>query len=210
MGLDCNSLYNLSYIPKINDISLLLLAEYYEMYLIPYTYIISCEINDEPTTIHLKFEESNFCHLLGIESTVVNHVNRRDIDNFKGLKGWNNIKNNQLTISKIKQLNKKGFNNNKTRYVCFFLLPLVLDNPIMVDFDSNKVQPKTNIDCNLLLFNDYHNKKIHLGISYNNSQTYFIPKTFLVETLSSNNDGKKFINGQDKVVIKKIEKKQSK
>ena len=45
MPLDCSSLYELSHVPKINDISLLLLTEYYEKYLMPYEYHIKCNVS---------------------------------------------------------------------------------------------------------------------------------------------------------------------
>ena len=55
--------------PKINDISLDCLSQYYQNYLYPfiYEYNISAD-SREKKTLKLSFEKKNFCHLLGIES----------------------------------------------------------------------------------------------------------------------------------------------
>lgn len=68
MGLSCEQLIESKSKSKISDISLLLLSDYYEKYLIPfiYTYKITTK-NDNVRYIKLRFDSFRFCHLLGIE-----------------------------------------------------------------------------------------------------------------------------------------------
>lgn len=60
--------------PRINDISLKILSEYYQMFLAPFIYNYHIVSKTEEKDIKLNFELENFCHLLGIESTVKNSV----------------------------------------------------------------------------------------------------------------------------------------
>ena len=66
---NCESLYNLTLKPKINDISLKLLSEYYKKYLLPYQFRY---VFNDGKTITLEFKEEYFCHLIGTESIVKN------------------------------------------------------------------------------------------------------------------------------------------
>ena len=80
----------LSIKPRINDISLKVLSEYYEMFLYPFIYHYHRKSIDEEKDIELRFEKENFCHLLGIESIVKYSVPMRNLHNYKGENGWDN------------------------------------------------------------------------------------------------------------------------
>ena len=103
-------LNSLIYKPKINDISLFLLKEYYEIFLHPFIYHYYIKSSNIEKNIELRFEKENFCHLLGIESIAKNAIANRLLHNYRGLNGWNNIENGMISIKHLKLLNNKKFN----------------------------------------------------------------------------------------------------
>lgn len=54
--------------PKINDISIEVLREFYEIFLYPFIYTYTITQNDESKKIAVRFNTKNFCHLLGVET----------------------------------------------------------------------------------------------------------------------------------------------
>jgi|SRR5690625_644712 len=180
--------------PRINTISLELLCEYYETYLNPhiYKYEIKNESEEESEgrTIELMFDKENFCHLIGIESIVRRNVKK--VDEYKGLKGWENAKQSVCTFNELKRLNKRGFNDNKSRFVFFYLIPKLVESPKGVLFNPSKVATNTRIDCEILFHDEHQNANIHIGIKFDEELGYYIPKTFLIKK----NKGIKYIENQ--------------
>jgi hypothetical protein len=194
--------------PKINIITLDLLREYYEIYLNPYIYkyeiinTVEGEINE--TTIELRFDKDNFCHLLGIESTLRYSVSYMELQKYKGQLGWDNIKNGAFDFKFLKTKNKRGFTDNKSRYVFFYLIPKLAEAPKGVLYDPSKVMGKSNVDCELLFFDEFERAYVHIGIKKDEVLGYYIPKTFLIEKITENNDGLKYIADQQKITVKKV------
>ncbi|MBK5201902.1 MAG: hypothetical protein JJE21_10315 [Spirochaetaceae bacterium] len=205
MILNCEQLYMVTQNPRINDISLELLREYYELYLNPYIYKYKIINNKKDkkvvTNIELRFDKNNFCHLLGIENTLRHSVNKEDLFTYVGQAGWDNIKNEILDFKFIKGKNKLGFNNNKSRYVFFYLIPKLVDHPKGILYDASKVMGLTLVDCELLFYDEYQNAYIHIGIKEDKDLGYYIPKTFLIEKITEHSDGRKYINKQDKIIV---------
>ncbi|MEW4412678.1 hypothetical protein [Clostridium sp. AN503] len=80
--------------PKINDISLHLLCEYYEAFLNPFIYQYEIEFaNHTKKKLKLKFELENFCHLLGLESVAKNSVKSAERFQYKGKTGCSHCRN---------------------------------------------------------------------------------------------------------------------
>lgn len=192
--------------PKINDITLEVLREYYEMFLCPfiYTYIITGK--GEPGKIALRFYPRNFCHLLGIESIARGAVKFCELHNYRGEDGWNNIKSGVLDIKHLKQLNKKQFQNVKAKYVYFFLIPSLLESPLAVNYDKSKVKPPTNIDCEILFYSTYDNAVIHLGLQKELRANYYVPRTFFVEKLGKAENKDIYIDNQERIAVTKAER----
>ena len=182
-------LRNLSIKPKINDISLKILSEYYEMYLYPYIFIYHIKTTDEDKDIKLRFNLDKFCHLLGLESIVKYSIPINKLHNYKGQTGWNNVVNLSIDIQHLKNINKRKFMNVKAKYVYFYLIPKLIENPIAVNYDILNVEPKTNIDCEILFYSNVENDNaiIHLGLE-KDSDEYYFPKTFFVEKVSKKED----------------------
>lgn len=49
--------------PKINDISLVVLQKYYQMFLMPFIYTYYVAVGDEVREFRLRFDSNKFCHL---------------------------------------------------------------------------------------------------------------------------------------------------
>jgi len=77
--------------PRINDITLKVLADYYKMFLIPFIYNYTLEDNGILKNVNLRFNSENFCHLLGIEAIAKDSVPYKKRSEYKGKNGWNNV-----------------------------------------------------------------------------------------------------------------------
>ena len=69
--------------PKINDIDLDVLQDYYRKFLNPFIYQYDITENEKQSSIQLRFDEANFCHLLGIESIVKYSVPKKKTMSFR-------------------------------------------------------------------------------------------------------------------------------
>ena len=114
-------------------------------------------------------------------------VSSSNLRDYKGLRGWENIKNGSLDIATLKKINKKQFMNVKAKYVYFYLIPNLLTNPLAVNYDKSKVIPYTSIESELIFYSQVENDTaiIHLGVECKTGASYRIPRTFFVEKVSS-------------------------
>lgn len=208
MKLTCKQLYNSTQNPRINMISLDLLREYYETYLNPYIYkyeFVDCSNGrTQSKNIELRFNQENFCHLFGLESIVRKNV--RNIHSYKGQLGWNNIKNGLIDFKDLKIKNKRGFLDNKTRFVFFYFLPKLLEFPKAVFFDPTKLISLTKIDCEILFYDQYQEAIVHIGIKKDLELGCYFPQTFLVKKITEENDGLKFLKDQQNFNVSKVSK----
>ena len=69
----------------------------------------------------------------------------------------------------------------KAKYVHFYLIPSLLETPLAVNYDKNKVMPPTNIDYELLFYSIYDNAVIHLGLEKEDNENFYFSRTFFVE-----------------------------
>ena len=185
--------------PKINDISLNILSEFYEMFLYPFIYTYTITQSTESKKIAVRFNTKNFCHLLGIESIAKGAVKYSQLHKYRGEDGWNNVKSGVIDIKHLKALNKKKFLSVKTKYVYFYLIPSLLETPLAVNYDKSKVMPPTNIDCELLFYSTYDNAVIHLGLEKEEDEDFYFPRTFFVEKLSKPEDKDIYTHNQEPI-----------
>lgn len=61
----------------------------------------------EEKEIELRFNLENFCHLLGIESIVRNSVPFKELHNYRGISGWNHVKDLSIDIPHISHKKSK-------------------------------------------------------------------------------------------------------
>ena len=83
-------LLNLQMKPRINDITIKVLADYYAFFLNPFIYKYTLKSNPLKS-FELWFDKENFCHLLGLETIAKNSVPFKKLHNYKGIDGWQNI-----------------------------------------------------------------------------------------------------------------------
>ena len=195
-------LRNLAIKPKINDISLKVLSDYYQMFLYPFIYNYHIKTENENKDIELRFELENFCHLLGIETIVKHSVPYGDLHNYKGKDGWDNVTNLVIDIAHLKRLNKRKFLSVKAKYVYFYLIPELLEKPMAVKYDTTNVVPQTRIECEILFYSNVKgdNAIIHLGIE-KSDEGYYIPRTFFVEKVSKKEEDI-YIKKQEDIEVK--------
>lgn len=195
-------LCGLSEKPKINDIDLNVLQDYYRKFLNPFIYRYDITEDERQSSIQLRFDEANFCHLLGIESIVKYSVSKKDIHNYKGQGGWDFIQNTGLSFNDLKKMNRSKFKSIKAKFVYFYLMPDIIENPIAVNFENKNVDPPTKIDCDILFYTKNENAIVHLGIKEDETLGYYIPKTFFVEKIRA--DGVDiYIDRQKKIIATK-------
>ncbi len=188
--------------PRINDIDLPVIQEYYERYLNPFIYKYTVSYDDGSSKeIELRFDEENFCHLLGIESIAKKAVSRNDLHNYSGQGGWDNIKKGSMNIQHLKVLNKKKFSSVKAKYVYFYLLPNLISDPLAIKYDKSMVDPPTKIECEIMFYSTYDDAVIHLGLEYSDAKNYYVPRTFFVEKMK-NNPVDVYIQNQEKLVVR--------
>lgn len=209
MAMTVDELYNSNVNPKINSVTLDILRQYYQKYLEPNRYKYSLNTGDKVEDLELRFDKENFCHLLGIESIVKRNVRYKERFNYKGNKGWENIEEQIVTFKTLKDINKRGFNNNKARFVFMYLLPRLLENPSAVKFEKERVAKKTNVECEIMFYDSIHNAYIHIGIENDEELGYYIPRTFLIEKISETNDGTIFIDNQTEIIVESLKKETS-
>lgn len=66
--------------PRINDISLEVLQQFYTMFLRPFVYCYEITDGDIKSRVELAFDKDKFCHLLGVETVAKNVVVHLGID----------------------------------------------------------------------------------------------------------------------------------
>lgn len=185
--------------PKINDIDLNVLQDYYRKFLNPFTYQYDITKDEKQSSIQLRFDEENFCHLLGIESIVKYSVSKNDIHNYKGQDGWDFIQDTGLCFNDLKRMNKSKFKSIKAKFVYFYLMPDIIEHPVAVNFENKNVDPPTKIDCDILFYTRNENAIVHLGIKEDETLGYYIPKTFFAEKIGE--DGADIYIDKQKQII---------
>ena len=127
----------------------------------------------------------------------------RWIVEYRGHKGWNNIENGEIDFKHLKNLNKKKFQSVKAKFVYFYLLPDLIEQPIAVLFDNKRVNPRVKIESEILFYNKYENAVIHLGIDKNEKEDLYYPRTFFVEKLGKDNVEDIYTVNQIKITVEK-------
>lgn len=196
-------LKNLSVKPKINDLDLSVLQNFYSMFLMPFVYTYTITTENSTRQLQLRFDNIRLCHLLGIESIAKGQVKYKELAQYRGQNGWNNIESGNLTFKHLKTLNQKKFKSVKAKFVYFYLIPDLLEKPLGVIFDKNNVTPPVRIESEILFYSTYENAVIHLGIDKEDDSEFYYPRTFFVEKLGKNNINDKYTINQSAIDVKK-------
>ena len=81
--------------PRINDITLKVLADYYAFFLNPFIYKYTFKHNPEKS-FEIWFDKENFCHLLGLETIAKYSVPFKKLHNYKDMDVCPNVYFQQL------------------------------------------------------------------------------------------------------------------
>lgn len=140
---------------------------------------------------------------MGLETIAKGSVKYKEISEYRGHKGWNNIENGEIDFKHLKNLNKKKFQSVKAKFVYFYLLPDLIEQPMAVLFDNKRVNPRVKIESEILFYNKYENAVIHLGIDKNEKEDLYYPRTFFVEKLGKDNVEDIYTVNQIKITVEK-------
>ncbi|WP_206813120.1 PBECR4 domain-containing protein [Paradesulfitobacterium ferrireducens] len=173
--------------PKISEISLQLLQEFYDEYICSNRFFYEFKGG---LVIELDFYPEGLAHLLGIH-----HVH----DRFKGISAYDEIKTGRLTFDVLRSTNKTKFKSIKHRLTHFPFISQLLENPSVIKFDGTIIKD-CKIKCEFILYDNHNNSIVHLGIESTGAQAIFYSKTFIIEL----NNGDKFIKDQQQMVLEKI------
>lgn len=196
-------LHNLEKKPKIDQINLKLLLEYWIQYLEPFEFQYVLE-DEGSSVISLRFPSENFAHLLGVETIAKRGgIKYPDTKKYKGQQAYDCILDENLTFESLKSLNKTIFKSVKDKFLYFYQIPYLVEAASeIINFSKT---PGSLIECELLIYNDMHGVYVHLGLEKEDSGQFYIPRTFLIER----NLGKKYIdvvNTEENKKIKEIKK----
>lgn len=198
-----DELKDLSMKPRINDISLDCLSQYYQNYLYPFIYEYNItESSGQNKSLKLSFEKRNFCHLLGIESIAKGHVSNNDLQIYRGDVGWESVRRGDYELDDLKALNGKKFKSVKAKFVYFYLLPKLAESPNAVYFDNSRVSGGTSINSEIVFYSKVQNDNaiIHLGIDYDDNNSFYYPRSFFVEKKNLVEDDI-YISSQEKIDV---------
>lgn len=106
-----------------------------------------------------------------------------------------------VDIPHLKSINKSKFMSMKAKYVYFYLLPELIEKPMAVNYDKDKVVPATNIECEILFYSKVigDNAIIHLGVE-KDAEGYYFPRTFFVEKVFETEDDI-YISKQEQISV---------
>ena len=149
--------------PNENDISLRLLAIFYEKYISNRIYELEME-ND--TILVFTTKNQHFPHLIGLHKFYDrNHTNKllHSKKQLKSDKGFNNLKNSKITFQDLKNIagSTKRYNNYKKRILNFPFTYQLLRKSKFISYDKEKVNNNTKIPGNYVFVNNIGTNKLH-------------------------------------------------
>lgn len=152
--------------------------------------------NAQPLQI-LFFKES-FCHLLGIQ-----HVIRDKA--YLGKSGYELIKSGNLTIKRLKAINKNGFSKIKHRIFYFNQIGHLLSHGETFKFYPERVKKGTKIKASFLIHEESLHLYLHLFLAKEQfKKNIYSPMSYIPLTENDANP-KMYISGQEYKKILKFE-----
>lgn len=202
--LDIHTFAQLTRNPSITDISLKMLQDYYDHYLLNNTYEYHLQ---DGQTIEVPFKEKDLCHLLGIKKLVEGTIHSSHLINYYGEKGYQNIKDGTLDFAALRNIGKKRFNFSKDKWVFFFLVHRMAEAPhnnIFVEFAPKE---GSRVPVKFLVYDVCENAVGHLGINYSEDKKVWFPQSYMTERINQTSDGMSLITGKDTIGVEKVRKK---
>lgn len=187
-------------LPTIDQLSLKFLQSHYENHILPYTFIYKC-----PNSMSIEFsvEKENFCHL--ILGTIPKGTSKAY--QYKGLPGYEAIKNNTVTFNNLPSQPKEFKKNVKNKARGFIYLDILLDYPTpTIIYNKNIVESgkipvgESNIDADFLLCKKIGKQNLHLFLKNKNvkkDNPITVPVSFLIQPASKS----RYLNNQKPLIV---------
>ena len=186
--LTTDELLDLTRLPKISEISLKLLQEFYDIHICPSIYMFELE---NKSSIKLEFLDVNLCHLMGLQHIVPYKLKKF----YGGENGYMGVFNEDITIRKLKDIDERKFSRDKDKILCFSFIYQLLRNCEIIKF--NNIKGNSKITCEFILYNTHYERRIHLGIEKDEVRGVYYPRTFIVER----DNGDRLVINQEKIKI---------
>jgi hypothetical protein len=186
--LTTDELLNLTRLPKISEITLKLLQEFYDIHICPNIYVFELE---NKNSIKLEFLDVNLCHLMGLQHIVPYKLKKF----YGGENGYMGVFNEDITIRKLKDIDERKFSRDKDKILCFSFIYQLLRNCEIIKF--NNIKGNSKITCEFILYNTHYERRIHLGIEKDEVRGVYYPRTFIVER----DNGDRLVINQEKIKI---------
>lgn len=182
--LSVNDLIDINYIPTEEEISLKLLAEFYEEYLCKRIFVFTLK---NGKVIKLFFRDgTEIFHVSGIDHIYVGVP----MDGRRFLQG---IKNKEIDLKVVENVNTAAYKDYVIRIRSMACIDTIIKNCEYLWYPEGKI-PESKIEVKYLLLKGLDEKNLHLGIdTYNENRPYF-SRTLLV---TEGNNADKFIGKAD-------------
>ncbi|AOZ94846.1 hypothetical protein PNBC_12760 [Paenibacillus crassostreae] len=168
MSLSVQDLLTLKELPSEDDLTLQLLAFFYEEHICHQ--IFHYKIRDKRRDIQLRFKTIDLPHLLGIHKIKTG-------SGYRGKRGFPELKNGNITLDLLKSANIGGYESTIHRILHFPFLYQLIHAPTFIIFNPHIA--RSMIDAEFMLYNRYSGRYIHLGIKKEASTDLYTPVTFL-------------------------------
>ncbi len=128
--LTVEQLCSLDYIPNTEQVSLKLIAEFYDRYLSKKQ--MYYRIAHQQQEIRLRFETGALCHLLGIHHIVSGREGRSHL-------GHENLKNEKITFKTLEARNPNTYQEQQLRMLGFHFIYQLIQNPNLQEGDKKGI-----------------------------------------------------------------------
>lgn len=148
---------------KQHEISISLLANYYETYLHPNYY--DFELNNG-VTVRIDFHKEHFCHLVGIDqisTAKFKNPNDTRLFMYRGKNGFRRSKNGKYEFNHLRALHQYEFNKQKDKMFFFHFIHTMLDSVNLTLVNYTIISGST-IRCDFMFYDTYDNALLHLGV----------------------------------------------
>jgi len=168
MPLTIQELVDLKELPTEAELSLQVLAEFYEQFLC--NRIFRYKVRHKVGEIKLHFKTSDLPHLIGIHKMKTG-------SNHRGKRGFPALKSGEITLPILKQANEGNYESTIYRILHFPFINQLMYDPEAIIFRPDLAQ--SMIDAEFMFYNTYSGRVLHLGVKKETSTDLYIPVTFL-------------------------------
>ena len=148
--------------------------------------------------VQVSFYREQLCHLLGLQ--YVFEKNRR----FLGMDGFEKIKNNEMTIEKLKKHNKVKYEFIKERLSNFEKIKQLMHDGQLIKFYQDRAYPPTNIQADFIIFQKETAHIVHLFLrKEQKDKDVYAPVSFVIKSIDDKTPEQFIKNQEYKQIVKR-------